>query len=516
MKLHRSPFIVVFDFGTSSGRCLLIDREGAVLASSQEAWRYQHSNWNGQTLWSFDPVHFWSILASCCKKALATAGVNVHDAVGVITTSQRHGAVLLDRQGQPIDAIPNMDLRTTAEWDEKAASHSAQIYEIAGRWPQPVFLPAHLDWIQSCQPQKYARIGHLLSILDWMVYSLCGAYVSEPTAAADLLLLDVERQQWDANLQDWFSVDPQWLPAIRPSGSIAGTLHRAAATATGLPEGIPVLVGGADTQLGVIGLGCTQPNALAIIMGSSVPLQLVVDKPLRHAAAATWTNPHIIPNQWVLESNAGDAGLFQNNIAEKVFRSNPGMNKLWVNRRKLLEELDARITERRKAQVVPLLASIGPMIFNGKLWPQVSGMVEGVDVNDPLSFEWADFYLAFVDNIAYAIKGNYQQLEAMQNPIDDVRAGGGSMNSRMWQTFLPNVLGTSLRVPKEKEVTSLGAALLAFVSLGVYRSFPEGVEAMIRWDLFEPEPAEISRHDQRFYQWLDLYQLSIRRNHGIL
>ena len=88
------------------------------------------------------------------------------------------------------------------------------------------------------------------------------------------------------------------------------------------------------------------------------------------------------------------------------------------------------------------------------------------------------------------------------------------MKSRMWQTFLPSVLGTELRVPKEKEVTSLGAALLAFVSLGIFGSFSEGVESMIRWDTFDVNQREKAEHERRYKAWLDLYQLSIRSNNG--
>lgn len=510
MKQHSSPFIVVFDFGTSSGRCLLIDPNGTVLASSQEVWVYQQQKWDGQTLWSFDPVRYWSILATCCQKALTDAGVDPQEARGVIATSQRHGAVLLDFHKQIVEAIPNMDLRSTPEWDEKAGENAPQIYEITGRWPQPVFLPAHLAWMREHAPQKYERVAHILSILDWIVYCLCGEVVSEPTAATDLLLLDVEQRQWCRKLLTLFNIDPQWMPTIVPSGSITGKLNRQAATVTGLPEGIPVLTGGADTQLGVLGLGCTNVNSLAIIMGSSVPLQMVTEKPLRHTAASVWTNPHVIPNQWIVESNAGDAGLHQNNLLEKITEFDSGNRERISDRRKLLVDLDSQIAWRRKTQNNPLLASLGPVIFDGKLWPQVQGMIKGIDINNLIDFDWIDLYQALLDNIAYAIKGNFLQLWGMTGHIDDVRAGGGSMNSSMWQAFLPNVLGTALQVPMEKEVTSLGAALLAFVSLGVHGSFSEGVKEMIRWKTIGGNQKEMAMHDKHYLEWLDLYQLSIR------
>jgi autoinducer 2 (AI-2) kinase len=514
VKHHSSPFIAVFDFGTSSGRCLLVDQNGNVLASSQEEWKYEKRKFEGVTLWSFNPDQYWTILANCCQKALSIGGINANEAKGVITTSQRHGAVLIDSNGKVIDAIPNFDMRSTPEWNVKAYENAYQIYDTTYRWPQPIFFPAHLDWIRLHTPMKYDRIRNLLSILDWIVFCLCGEVVSEPTAAADLLLLDVEKREWSRKLIDLFNLNADWMPRIVPSGTVVGKVNHLAAVATGLPEGIPVLLGGADTQLGVLGLGCTKPNSIAIIMGSSIPLQMVSERPLRHPLWTTWTNPHIVSNQWVIESNAGDAGLHQNNMIEKITDLSAYKKELSIDRRKLLIELDFQIAEPRKTKNNHLLASLGPMIFNGRSWPEINGIISGFDIYNLPDLEYIDLYQALVENIAYAIKGNFLQLKEMARPLNEVRAGGGTMNSKMWQTFLPNVLGTSLQVPKEKEATSLGAALLAFVSLGFFGSFSEGTEAMIRWDTFEANQQEISVQERHYKEWLNLYQVSIGQNNG--
>ena len=139
MEHHGCPYIAVFDFGTSSGRCLLIDQRGTVLASSQIDWNYEQRNWEGLTLWSFDPGQYWSNLAACCQKALSAGNISTNEAIGVIATSQRHGGVLIDSKGRAIEAIPNNDMRSTPEWDEKANENAHQIYKITCRWPRAFF-----------------------------------------------------------------------------------------------------------------------------------------------------------------------------------------------------------------------------------------------------------------------------------------------------------------------------------------------------------------------------------------
>jgi autoinducer 2 (AI-2) kinase len=507
----NDPYIAVIDFGSSSGRCLLIDPKGTVVASSQETWKYQETKHEGEILWSFDPGQFWSILAACCKKSVITAGIDAHDVIGVIATSQRHGVVLMDPNGVPFDAIPNNDVRSTPEWKMKVDENAQQIYDITFRWPQPIFLPAHLDWFRIHRPNEYYRIGHLLSILDWIVYCFCGEIVSEPTAAADLLLLDIQKQQWSHDLLELFNFSPDWMPSIVPSGSVVGKISPSAALITGLPEGIPVLIGGADTQLGVLGLGCSLPNSIAIIMGSSIPLQMVSEKPIKHPSASTWTNPHVIPNQWVIESNAGDAGLQQNNMVKKIIEETVRTN-LELDTHQFLVKLDGMVMARRKIRKSNLLASVGTMVFNGKNWPEIQGMIKGIDLNRSLDIGWIDLYEALVDNIAYAIKGNYLQLREMSNTCPYVCAGGGTLNSKMWQTLLPNVLGSKINIPKEKEVTSIGAALLAFVSLGVYQSHAEAKHSMVHLEPFDGFQIEMVGYERRYQEWLDLYQMSIRKN----
>lgn len=514
MASGHPAFIAIFDFGTSSGRCLLIDPQGKVLACSQVIWNYQNLPYPDGPVWSFDPAASWLLLAKCCQEAIDMAGARPQDALGVVATSQRHGAVLTGCQNEGLDAIPNMDIRSTPEWDALAKSHADRIYHITGRWPQRVFLPAHLSWIRANKPDEFHRIGHLLSIPDWIVYCLCGEMVSEPTTATDLLLLDMRTRQWSTDLLELFGIRAEWMPAIVPSGTIAGKLQRSAAQQTGLPEGIPVIIGGADTQLGVLGLGCIRPNALAVIMGSSAPLQVVIDHPRQHPDAALWTNPHVTPDQWVIESNAGDSGLLQDNLLRNIAETFAQLGPSTIDARQLMKDLDYELYEHRDRHQARPIASLGPMIFHAKNWPVVHGVIKGIDLTAANGIQPVDLYYALIENIAYAIRGNFLQLKTMVQEFSDVRAGGGAMNSPLWQNFLPTVLNTSFDVPDEKEATSIGAALLGFVNLGVHRTLADGIQSMIRFTTFHANQGEQAEHDHRYQKWLEVYQQSLGSKNG--
>ena len=95
---------------------------------------------------------------------------------------------------------------------------------------------------------------------------------------------------------------------MRTAGTPLGALTIAAAKALGLRPGTPVAVGGADTQCGLLGAGVVEAGQLAVVAGSTAPLQLVTDQPRADPNGCTWVGHHVVPGRWVVESNAGAMG----------------------------------------------------------------------------------------------------------------------------------------------------------------------------------------------------------------
>ncbi len=515
MNQYHPPYIVSLDFGTSSGKCLIFDSRGTKVYQVNMPWRGKITNVDDGFQTSFDEKKAWKVIAGCCKKALVDSRIDLKDIACVVPTSQRHGAVLLDEKGNGIIAFTNGDERNASPWQDIVGENSELIYQITGRWPQTVFLPAHLLWLRKFQPQKYQAIDQILGIQDWLVFQLSGELCSEATIATDLLLFDIRTGTWSKSITELFDVSSSWLPSIIPAGTKIGMLTTAAANATGLLPGTPVLNGAADSQLASLGLGALDEHDLVAAFGTSIPLQLVMHSPILHPDAITWTNRHIFENQWVLESNSGDSGLclyhfhgsflptFQKSICPESDIEVPSLMELDT----LASKLDRNGTR--------LIASVGPIIFNGREWVKVEGILKGVNLIGNAKLEIPQLYLALLRNIGYAIHGNVLQLEnCIEHKSRRIFIGGPALESPLWPQFIADILDRPIFVPQEKEVTPLGSAVLAAWKLGIHSSLEDATRNMVNLGEVRPDSDTASFHRRHFQEWMEVYQISLRSNNA--
>lgn len=505
--------IVVFDFGTSSGRCLIIAPDGSVLAQANIRWDFAKARIDGMLHAPFDPDRAWQKIANCCRKALSSTNISPGQIAAVITASQRHGSVLLSGEGQALLGLLNADETTTKRWLTTAAEHGDEIFRLTGRWPQPIFLPAHLAWLRESRPGIHAGICRILGIQDWLNFRLCGVQHSEPSIATDLLLFNIHTDRWSDDLIELFDLDPSWLPPILEAGMQVGTVSAQAAEETGLVFGTPVLNGGADSQMAILGMGGTKAGDAAVVFGSTIPVMMLLDRPQLHPEGITWTNRHIFNRQWAMESNAGDGGFalsrFRDEFLASLFDCF-GSHEARVPPR--LSELDRCINALTTEERSPL-ASIGPIIFNGKCWPVIDGVICGFNLLGTSGISIMHIYRALVHNIAYSIRANIEQLAgAIGNEIELVRIGGPALQSSPWPQLLADALARTIWIPTEKEITSIGAAVLATTRTGIHVARNAAVKKMVRMVKVEPDDRRSNWHNLQYERWKSIYQDSLGKD----
>ena len=505
-----SPYIVSLDFGSTSAKCLIFDSKGKKVAQVNRKWQFPLPLAHNNDQPCFDDQTAWRTIANCCKKAIQDSEVKPSDIACVITTSQRHGAVVLDEEGRALFSFTNADERTAAPWKEIAADHGNEIYHETGRWPQDVFFPAHYFWLKKHHPLIYKKISKILGIQDWLVFRLSNEIVSEVTIASDLLLLNVNKGEWSESIIKLFAIKPSLLPPLVEAGTQVGRVTRAAANDTGLLVGTSVLNGAADSQMALLGLGAINTDDIVATFGTSIPVLLLMDKPVFHKEGATWTNSHVFNNQWVLESNSGDAGHCLNQFQSSLL---PELSKIsgQVNYEDLpsLLELDALAYDLDESKS-HLIASWGPIIFNGKKWPKVRGTIMGLNLLENNQVGVAHLYLSLIENIGFAILGNLQQLtQAVGTDAKNVLIGGPAVESMIWPQLLGNIIGCPIQVPEEKEVTSLGSAILAASKLGFYEDVTAAVKDMVHLSEVQPNQQAADFYRQRYQDWYKVYQFSL-------
>lgn len=490
-----APAFLALDAGTGSGRAALFDAAGRLLACASRPWTYQESRapgdfWPGH---EFDAGRFWGLLAEATREVLERSGVAPRDVAGVAATSQREGSVLLDARGAEMLATPNFDSRGIVEGVEVTERLGAdRLYRVTGHSPAFVFPLSRLLWWRSRFPDR--PVAKTLMISDWVTYRLTAEAVAEPSNAGESLLFDVEKRAWSDEILDAFAIDRSVLPTLLSSGALAGRVTRPAAEATGLLEGTPVFTGGADTQCALLGSGAISAGDTGVVLGTTGPVQRVLDAPAFDPVRQLWLGPHVVPGRWVLESNAGDTG--------KAYE--------WLLGLLGVPSADARdyAAIEREAEGaradLPVFSYLGPSVFDLRnLNPaRPAAVLFPYPFGRPRPGR-AELVLGYLESIAYAVRANLEQIEAAAGArVDRLWLGGGMTRSPLLLRVLGQVTGLPLRVSEQPEAAALGCALLAARGAGVHRDLEAAVRAAVR--SIDHEPGEAGPYAERYRKWREL------------
>lgn len=489
------PALVVLDAGTGGAKCTVFDAHGRLLGAGSETWTYEvRANPHLPLLkeYGFDPHAFWAVLARCTRAALAQAGVAPGDIAGVATTSQREGCVFLDAAGREVYAGPNLDSRGFAEGLEILGELGGeQLYAVTGHSAPFIFPLARLLWYRKHRQPPVARI---LMINDWMAYRLSGSLSAEPSNACESMLFDVRRRTWSAEILSRFDIAPDVVPPLCESGARLGAVHAEGARDTGLAPGTPVFAGGADTQCALLGAGAVAAGATAAIFGTTTPVQMVVDEPMLDPACNLWAGCHVVPDRWVLESNAGSTGDALLWLLDLLVP--PGADRY------------ARAEALAAASVGSgTYAFIGPRVFDlTKFRPDMPGGIFFPFPSLQLRPGAGDLLRALLDSIAFAVRANLEQLAAVSGRHAEVLlAGGGMSRLRLLMQLVADAIDRPVLRATEAQSTGLGGALLVALGAGVHPDAPSAVAAMCRHERVEPDAGRRAASEAGYAKWRELY-----------
>ena len=208
-------------------------------------------------------------------------------------SGQMHGVVMLDREQRLVaPAIIWPDQRSQRQVQEITERMGAErLYGITGSPLSTGFLAASVRWMQQEAPAAWAQVQMLLLPKDYLRWRMTGVFATDPSDGAGSLLLDERQRDWSDDLLRLLDLDRSHLPLVQPSDRVAGYLVDAAAAQLGLPAGIPVVTGAADTACGLLGAGAVASDRLLLSISTGGQLVQPVDDVRRRSP---WPYPHLL------------------------------------------------------------------------------------------------------------------------------------------------------------------------------------------------------------------------------
>jgi autoinducer 2 (AI-2) kinase len=498
--------LLAIDAGTGSCRAVLFDADGSQVAIGQR--EYSHAELPGAPgSQVFDTERNWRLICECVREALAGAQVGSDAVRAVATTSMREGMVLYDARGHELWACPNVDSRAGEEAGELVRSGEAQeIYDAAGDWVA-ITAPARFRWIARHEPDTFAAIAHVGMLGDWILTKLSGAFVTDPSLGSSSGMFDLAGRDWSDRVLEICGLDRSVFPPVVEPGTVVGSVTAAAARDTGLREGTPVVAGGADTQLALLGIGITEPGRFTVVGGSFWQHTVVLDEPLIDPAARLRTLCHTVPRRWMMEGIGFYCGIVMRWFRDAFCD---------VEREQAAREgVDVYEVLEREARDLPPGAhgvfGIFSNLMQASRWVHASPGFVGFDVAAPERAGRSECFRAIEESAAYVSRGHLGIVREVAGiDVDEIVLTAGAAKGTLWPQILADTLGVPVRIPVVKESTALGAAIYAGVGAGVYADAVRAASELARFErTVEPHPPAVAAYAGLYEQWLELYRRSL-------
>ena len=464
---------IVIDIGTGNVRVIVVQPDGTVLGEARDDIQYVRDPLYPDAIY-FEPDSLWQQLIGLGKQALQQAGkVHIKAMTG---TSQREGIVLLSKEGRSIVGLPNIDHRGR-EW-ESVIKDKSRVYQLTGRFPTSLFSALKLVGVRERRQEWWESCATFVSISDWVEFQLSGVIKYEPSQASETLMFDVAGNAWSDELLQVFQFDKKLLPSVMSAATVLGKIVPQQAALWGIAADAQIIAGGGDTQLAI---KSTMPSVqdMVIVSGTTTPVVKLVDRYITDPEERTWTNRHVVDNEFVFEANAGVTGLNYQRLRQ-IFYPNESY-----------EVIEQELAQHKNSGV---RASLGSLVAGEKQPLLHGGFIFPAPVSHELSrscFVWATML-----DIGFSIAANYDLLRKIAGHDPDyVWACGGGLQSKTLRQILAGCIGKKVQVRAGyRQSSAVGGALICNEALGIS-------ENLLNKDIETELPGDHAHYAELYTQW---------------
>lgn len=448
--------ILALDQGTTSSRAMVFDHAGSVKAVAQKEFPqiFPKPGWV-----EHNPNEIWSTQAGVAVEALANAGLTADDIAAIGITNQRETTVVWDRKtGKPIgNAIVWQDRRTAQRCDRlKAQGLEPLLRKKTGLVIDAYFSGTKLEWILKHVggAREKAKAGDLAfgTVDSWLVWNLTDGkqHVTDVSNASRTMLFNLKTGDWDDELLEIFDVPRSVLPAVRSSSEVYGEAGL-------LNKRVPIAGIAGDQQAALFGQACTKPGMVKNTYGTGCfMLMNTGEKPVASKNNLLTTVAWKIGDrtEYALEGSIFIAGA-----VVQWLRDGLGIIRSSAD----VEGLAAQVPDTGGVYLVPAFAGLGAPHWDQYARGAIVGITRGTNARH--------LARAALEGIAFQVRDVLAAMESDSGlRLKELRADGGAAHNNFLMQFQADVLGVTVVRPKVSETTALGAAYLAGLAVGYWKS----------------------------------------------
>ena len=507
-------YLLGIDLGSTSIKAVAYDLTGSIAASHSVPAEIKYLDSDHPT-WAFwDPDIVWNSTATVIKSVMDQIG-DADDIKGIAVTGLGMDGVPLDQTGQCLYPFISWQC-TRTEPQSRAFSQkfgAEKLFNIAGKQVLHIDTIYRLLWMKENHPEILDKTDKWLLIEDFINFMLCGRQATDYTMASCTSLFDQKTLNWSDELFAAAGLNKTLFPQALPSGTVLAGVTEGTAKKTGLKAGTPVILGGHDYICAALAVGAFVPDVIMDVTGTweiivrTLP-RLVLDREI--FVAGINVEAHVAKDAYLL------AGYSPSALMLEWFRDNYGFEEKEIERKTGKRDWDSLMEKAENSPCgsngvffLPHLAGAGT--------PDIDSRSLGAFIGLSTTTDKGCMLRAIIEGVDYQFKDILLSFErALPDSIQKIIAVGGAVRNRLWMQNKADVTGKVIEVPALDEATTLGAALLAGIGLGIYSDEKDAFQKTYKEGrIYEPDPDRQKEYEDYYRIFKKLYPSLKEVNHDI-
>lgn len=466
-------YLIGLDVGTSGAKCILMDQQGKVAASSTQEYPLYtpKPGWAEQ-----NPEDWWQGVVRGLRQILSQAQVNPEDLAGLSYSGQMHGLVALDADGQVIrPAILWCDQRTQkqCDWITEKAGGLQGLLSYTNNRMLTGYTGGKILWLRDEEPENFARMTTFVCPKDYICYRMTGQIATDVSDASGTGFFDTRNRRWSDELIAIAGLERRLFPKALESTRLAGRVTAQVAKLTGLPEGLACYAGGGDAVIQAVGSGLVKPGILGVVIGTSGNVTAALDhyesNPNGDLQMFCGNEPGLYTGFGCTLAAGGSYRWYKDTLCQDAQNqaAATGENVYDVMGR----QAESSAPGANGVVFAPYLA--------GERCPYPDPNARGVFYGMSLSTTRGDMTRAVMEGVTYSLN-QLVELFAGMNQIEKVYTSGGGAASALWRQMQADVFNLPVyTMSAASEGGAYGAALVAGVGAGLWQSLAQAAQVIV-------------------------------------
>jgi xylulokinase len=463
-------YLLGIDLGAQSAKVALVSPRGDMRGLGHFSYEIQHP----YPAWAEeDPEVWWKAFLKGLDSAFHGSTVKKNEIAGIGISNMCPSLVAMDREGNPLrPAILFLDRRSVTQSEQVIGRLGLdEIFQRVGNRMAPgTFSVTSMLWIKENEPEVYRKAYALGHANTFLASRLTDNFAMDWTNASFTGVFDTGgSRDWHVDMVKELGLSRDKLPPVLPSPTLIGRVSSRASRVTGLPSGIPVAIGGADTACAAFGSAITELGEAFETSGTSDVISVCCDQP--RFDIRLMNRCHVVPDRWLLMGAMVAPGAAYQWFREQFCRCEQEVGEKSNMRTYEVMDLQAEKSPPGAHGIVflPYLAGERSPIWD----PYARGLFFGFS----LSSARGDFIRAMLEGTAYGLRQNIDIVEKdLGFSISGFHTVGGGARSWIWNQIKADVMAKVVRPMSIRETAVLGAAMLGGIVSGVYKDYKDAVK----------------------------------------